>query len=232
MDDEQNKVHSPALSFGFLMWCPSCKIKSPTAAVGTDELICAQCNTEIVPSVPRPKSRSVRNGSKRKGEKVQSLVASERKPKPPTVERSPNPAIQSAQGDGKTWSDASRKWRSDKAHLKGHVPESEHLNIANQSVQPQHERAEVVYPSRAVPGYHLILFGVFVFLAGHVLTIWAFLAGHFGAWTIGSFCSVGGVTIAIVSVVQALRDLQTQVAESNSSVRKVRKVKRVKRKTV
>jgi len=59
--------------------------------------------------------------------------------------------------------------------------------------------------------FHLILFGLFIYLLGHALTIWAFLAGNFGAWTIGNFCSVGGVAIAIVSVVQALRQIETRL---------------------
>jgi predicted lipid-binding transport protein (Tim44 family) len=220
------------------MWCPNCKVKSPTVAVGNDDLICAQCNSEIVPTVPKPKSRAVRTAASKKkatnnsnantrrpnskDAKSDSIAQPEVKFVSPTQEQT----VESAQAVAKAWSDSNRKWRSDKAHLIGKVE------------QPRDEVSESVTaaeaqndPATKVLGYHLVLFGVFVFLVGHGLTLWAFLAGHFGAWAIGSFCSVGGVTIAFVSIVQALRDLQSQIGQAKPNPkRSVKKLRRVKRK--
>lgn len=213
------------------MWCPQCKKKSPSVAVGNDELICAECRTEIVPTIPKPKSRikaQVTAKANRKGPNPASKSTATA-PKPARSNPSTEAAI-------KAWTDTGRKWRADKAHLKNVDQDPLHIiDHGAQDVPP--------IPPNADPRnsrYHLILFGLFVFLAGHGLTIWAFLAAHFGAWTIGSFCSVGGIAIALISVVQALREMEQRLSESSTksldanakSPRSTKKIRRVKRKKV
>lgn len=252
------------------MWCPKCKTKSPTVAVGNDELICAKCRSEVVASIPRPKSRSVRSsksvaagvesGSKSLRPNPSASQSKERKTAPSATPEvvfaspksgqsaaqhqsvpsgqsvAPEQTVASAQAVVKAWTDSHRQWRVDQAHLMGsETPVVDELESGNE-VQPQ-PQGEPPSPDRKPSGYHMILFGLFVYLVGHGLTVWAFLAGHFGAWTIGSFCSVGGVSIAMVSVVQAIRNLEIR-CESQSprpprkTIRKrVRRVRKSSRPT-
>ncbi len=243
------------------MWCPNCKIKSPAVAVGTDDLVCAKCNTEIV-LLPEsePKLESLKDPkSSRKSMTSDAAVASvgetlkkkltphkahkppaphsKRKKRKPEVTfpdetdqakdsapyktEAPETTIASAKAVTKAWSDSNRKWRHDNAHHLGqsNLPSSS-TPVPNQAFPSRRPRSA---PKKV--NANLILCGLLVFLLGHALTIWAFLAGNFGAWSIGNFLSMGGVTVAIMSVVQAFRQLEINVF-GESQPRKVRKKRR------
>lgn len=183
-------------------------------------MVCAECLTEVVPTIPKPKSGQGKKASFDAGKSMTILDS-------PPSRSSTDQSDTSVQAVVKAWSDSTRKWRVDEAHL---TSKTEPVANTAETTTPS-TRLEIHHSARKPSGYHLILFGVFVFLAGHGLTIWAFLAGHFGAWTIGSFCSVGGVTIAVISVVQALKDLEHRIANSAKNVKGTTKtVRRVKRK--
>lgn len=262
-DDARSAGRSPVRFFARLsstpclaMWCPKCKTKSPPLAVGTDELICAQCRTEVTTSIPKPKSRAVRT-AKPKANRDPNRSATKRhersgspsatpplepkagktlvKPVPTesTSVQSNEQTVASAQAVAKAWTESNRKWRVDHAHLvQPGAPadaDTSALPSRNQGNSSGVARSANQEPSR----FHSITFGLFVFLIGHGLTIWAFLAGHFGAWTLGSFCSVGGVAIAFVSVVQALRNLESKIsgklAQPTSTHRPSRRIRKAKR---
>ena len=109
---------------------------------------------------------------------------------------------------------AKRKWRTDNAHLTnsdsaGHHIDPKQIQKTNPpSAQPEPTPAPTPTPTTSKASiYFAIQIGLLLFLMGHGLTTWAFLAGNFGAWSAGSFCSIGGITIAIVSIVHALRQI-------------------------
>lgn len=200
------------------MWCPKCKKNSPSVAVGNEELICAECRSEVVPSIPKPKSRVKRKAASTAHTSGRAVSLDSR--------TKAEKAKDNAQAVVKAWTDSNKMWRIDEAHLTS-KNEAKPFQVSQSTSEDSREAIQK--SGRKPAGYHLILFGVFVFLVGHGLTIWAFLAGHFGAWTIGSFCSVGGITIAVVSVVQALKDLESRLG--SSGIERSRKtVRRVKRK--
>lgn len=58
---------------------------------------------------------------------------------------------------------------------------------------------------------HIVIFGLFVFLAGQAVLIWAFLAGHFAAWSIGNLISILGLTISIVAIAQTFRVMESKI---------------------
>ena len=105
-----------------------------------------------------------------------------------------------------------RKWRTDNAHLTSGDSAGHHIDpkriqkTKTPSPQPAPKPAPTTATSKASI-YFAIQIGLLLFLVGHGLTTWAFLAGNFGAWSAGSFCSIGGITIAVVSIVHALRQI-------------------------
>ena len=122
-----------------------------------------------------------------------------------------------------------KTWRSDAAHTTGQDSPAHHIDqkrlrktdaekprrstrSANNSRSATTSRSAKTSLGKSAV-YFAIQLGLLIFLIGHGLTIWGFLAGNFGVWAAGSFCSVGGITIAVVSIVHALR----QIDEGNAS---------------
>ena len=59
---------------------------------------------------------------------------------------------------------------------------------------------------------HMAVFGLLVFLCGQAMLTWAFLVGHFVAWSIANLVSVVGIVVAIVSVAVSLRRSEQKIA--------------------
>lgn len=55
---------------------------------------------------------------------------------------------------------------------------------------------------------HLVIFGLFVFLVGQSILAWAFLTGHFLAWSVANLITVFGMVIALLSVASTLRNFE------------------------
>jgi hypothetical protein len=60
-----------------------------------------------------------------------------------------------------------------------------------------------------------ISFGLFVFLLGHALMLGAFLVSHWAAGAIGMLLSLGGITVSLLSVNEALRRLDGRSTPTN-----------------
>jgi ABC-type Fe3+ transport system permease subunit len=58
---------------------------------------------------------------------------------------------------------------------------------------------------------HGVTFGLLVFLLGQSLLVWAFLAGHFTAWSIANLISVIGVTVALSAIAVTLRNFERRI---------------------
>ncbi len=65
---------------------------------------------------------------------------------------------------------------------------------------------------------HAIAFGLLVFLVGQSILIWAFLAGHFAAWSVGNLVTIMGVAISLISVSQTLGVIEKRIDELGSAV--------------
>ena len=59
-----------------------------------------------------------------------------------------------------------------------------------------------------------ISFGLLVFLMGQALMMGAFIAGHYPAWSIGILFSIGGISVSLLSVNEALRRLENRIADN------------------
>lgn len=76
---------------------------------------------------------------------------------------------------------------------------------------------------------HIVIFGLFVFLAGQAAVIWAFLAGHFAAWSIGNLISILGLTISIASIAQTFQMMERKIDRLAILVAGQKKKKRKKK---
>lgn len=59
---------------------------------------------------------------------------------------------------------------------------------------------------------YLIGLGLLIFLLGQLISIWAFMTGHFGTWCTGSFLSIAGVAFALFSACNAIGLLERRVS--------------------
>ena len=80
---------------------------------------------------------------------------------------------------------------------------------------------------------HLVGFGLFVFLVGQALQIWAFLQEQFVVWSLANLVSIGGITVAFSGTFiglrgfdRRLRDLARLVGRAELSVRPKRRTLR------
>lgn len=144
------------------------------------------------------------------------------------------PTSQLKQSDG-------RMFRMDKAHIKPeHHIESERSSGKS---KPSNQNPEVRPPRRdrgkqpsspigrsqgiegQLGGSHWINltgFFVFVFLVGQVFTLWAFLAGHFGAWVLGQLFVSTGLAVSLWLLIRLAASLYEQNHRLQSELRMVR----------
>lgn len=79
---------------------------------------------------------------------------------------------------------------------------------------------------------HVVMFGLLIFLLGQALLVWAFLVGHYAAWSVANLVSVAGFALAIIAIAATLRNLDerverlSQLVGRQQSVRKSRKSER------
>lgn len=57
-----------------------------------------------------------------------------------------------------------------------------------------------------------ILFGLAVFLGGQMLIFCGFISSNFSAWMIGTLFAAGGIVVALLSVMDAIRHLEIRLS--------------------
>lgn len=224
------KIKSPALAVGHdELICAKCntevvaKVPHPKSSRKRRSTVAASINfatdstaTHSDTQQSEPESSKQTDSDKTKQSSLPEVSFIERLP------RQTPPKARTKQAQVKTTPQPApkRTWRSDPAHNTGEENPSHHIDPKRikkgDTEKPQRSTSDLrsADPSRShnpsfnkAAVYFAIQLGLLIFLIGHGLTIWGFLTGNFGTWSAGSFCSVGGITIAVVSIVQALRQI-------------------------
>ena len=65
---------------------------------------------------------------------------------------------------------------------------------------------------------YLIGLGLLIFLLGQLISIWAFMTGHFSTWCAGNFLSITGVAFALFSACNILGLLEQRVSRLTETV--------------
>lgn len=190
------------------MLCTICKSEMPDPNDLAVRAICERCLTAAknkTRNEARPRKR--RNSRNQQPEVV--FAGSQNRRVQKSNPQSNLQAIKSAQAVAKAWSNqkhsveqanfGTRKLRVDSPHLTNRQNNSNSDTPGFISTEP---RSQSIASIR-----NAVSFGLLVFLLGQVLSMGAFLVGHFAAWSIGVLLSIGGVTVSLLSVNEALRRL-------------------------
>ena len=219
------QTKSPALAVGHdELICAKCNcvvVQRPEITSRRKRESTAASSIVVTPEETQPspsKTTPDREAHDSSGEKASNSSPTKRTSKKPKheslpevefIERLPKQSAPPTRRTAKTTArkaSTEKKWRSDSAHS---ATNTSHTNKRPRKQAATKKRQRVESPAVGKSSkYLMIQIGLLIYLIGHGLTIWAFLAGNFGAWTAGSFCSVGGVAIAFVSVVQALKQIE------------------------
>ncbi len=141
---------------------------------------------------------------------------SERTSKPPIAQKRPKPeqTIESARA-------VARAWRESAAALhEGHTTgrlirfDREHNSDKSEVEENSSVPNPIASPTSIASARHAVSFGLFVFLMGQALMMGAFIVGHFAAWSVGILFSIGGITVSILSVHEALRRLDQRFTDN------------------
>jgi len=106
----------------------------------------------------------------------------------PKTKAKPNPATKSRSTKSvpattTPTSGTEKKWRSDGAHVIGNTGSNLQTNVEPRTQNSSKKAKRPASPTGRKPSkYLMIQIGLLIYLFGHGLTVWAFLAGNFGAW--------------------------------------------------
>ncbi len=106
-----------------------------------------------------------------------------------------------------------KKWRIDASHaLPGGTTHSSDLSAGETIHQPVPDRQPSNKSLKSIR--FAIFFGLAVFLGGQALVYCGFLTSSFQAWSIGTLFTIAGIVVSLLSVIDALRQLETRISYS------------------
>ena len=188
------------------MHCTICNSTLPVSDTNGCRAVCDKCST--TPKTT-PTSVAAKTGNKKVNRRRNNQNEAGQKRSPQQIRQT----IQSARSVARAWketlhadeakSSPTRFFRIDNAH-----PSEDSAELpATPSFIANDATAQIASIRNAVS------FGLLVFLIGQALMMGAFLVGHYPAWSIGLLFSIGGITVSLLSVNEALRRLENKVSK-------------------
>jgi len=117
-------------------------------------------------------------------------------------------SLKSENNDSKT--STKKRIRTDTSHLKHTSGRVDPKLVPREQRHVQTHQAGSFGTIASKSWINLVGFFVFIFLIGQGLTIWSFLAGHFGAWALGQTSIVFGTTAAFWLLIRQTATLADQ----------------------
>jgi len=199
------------------MHCTICNATIPESGISSLRAVCEKCSvidhskldvqeanaaTDSIPQVAFATA-----GNKRR---------SERTSKPPIAQKRPKPeqTIESARAVARAWRESAAALHE--CHSTGRLIrfDREHNSDESEGDENRLVPNPIASPTSIASARHAVSFGLFVFLIGQALMMGAFIVGHFAAWSVGILFSIGGITVSILSVNEALRRLDQKVTDN------------------
>lgn len=213
------------------MWCPDCKTDFETVP-GSDVQVCPGCQSAAKQGKRRRRVPKLEPKSKKRRRKVAAAAATSSEAGDQASNASKRK--QAAADSGKSLPQPAVL--STEPKLRIDSPHAEHGIRAIQRDREWLTRAGDWLQKKSM--IHVIMFGLLVFLSGQAVLVWAFLVGHYAAWSVANLISVAGFAIAIIAIAATLRNLDermerlSQLVGRQESVRKspVRKSHKPERK--
>ncbi len=171
------------------LWCPHCsKMAIVTLISGTSDSRCNLCNQVIGDQFRIVHKSKKRPTEKRSKKQVKKSVQNHRK------KNSIKKPIESDHPE----------YRFDVGHTGPDSQQQFAPTTGNAALRETKNPKPPPTPS-TVPPIHLASFGIFLFLVGQILSVWAFVDGSFVAYTIGNLISVTAVVVSLWTLTTQLQ---------------------------
>lgn len=195
------------------MWCPDCKTDFETVP-GSEVQVCPGCQSAAkkgkrrrrVPKLePKPKKRRRLATTSSTAPTASSSTTSPGHQPANSVPRSKRKRETKRVRAESKGSSKSPATLSTEPKFRVDSPHEEHGIRATQRDNEWLKRAGSWLQKKSM--IHVAMFGLLVFLAGQAVLVWAFLVGHYAAWSVANLISVAGVALAVVAISATLRNL-------------------------